>query len=130
MNLFDIAVARKLSGGGGGGDVSIAKCDVSITNNGSNDGSVHFYYPIIDDDALVIEKWVELTAGETTEFELDVIMYKGEAILYYDYTFEFSSVKLEDDIETTGNASYADGIITITGDCTITFPVEDRGAVD
>lgn len=113
MNLYDIAIARKLSGGGGGGSSDFTTATVTFVVSAAD-------YP----------DWI----GACAEGANPVCMsdhaegtIKGEngtktVILYKGYTFIRPEWNAGLTISVSGNASkdiYDN--VTITGDCTITI---------
>lgn len=110
MDLYDIAVARKLSGGGGGGgssDFSTAE----VTINGMP--------PFIADVATLTDDGLRASCfkgiGDGT---ITVVLYKGSTILEGNNdTPEFTVPAGETNISYDSDEDYW----IITGDCTITI---------
>ena len=107
MSLYDIAIARKLSGGGGGSsDVSTAK----ITLVDPNENGYVLLGPFYE-DAMAMAKCF------TDDGEVGVLLYKNLAQV------DATNV-LEDggSFSLSGNAEtgLSEGLILISGDCTIT----------
>ena len=115
MDLYDIAVARKLSsGGGGGGSSDFSTAEVTVINNCEQ--PVQFMLPMTTDEPpeVLTPHWY--IDSDTTGL-FNAVLYKGTTIftLYGDLQFIT-------DISTTGSAVIdPDMGIIITGDCTITI---------
>ena len=111
MNLYDIAIARKLSGGGGGGGSSdFSTAEVTITNNSADYVELDLCYGYNDVvRGNTVEAGVEL--DENDSITVDAILYKGN----------FGTIAPMLNIVCTGGATYNDGVLKITGDCTITI---------
>ena len=118
MNLFDIAVARKLSGGGGGGGSS----DFSTAEVTVND--VSEAQPII---------WLcrafSVNMGGA-DFRISTPTAQGSgtytAILYYGQAELSVNDPGSYNISTTGNIDeMGEGSYLITGDCTITITAKE-----
>ena len=107
MDLYDIAVARKLSGGSGGGgggssDFSTAEVTVTISNN-------QLYVPYVYDD----ENFTLLNAVIRESGTYNIALYKGIAFgSLYDTSAE---------ITVTGDIEADEGDFYITGNGTITI---------
>ena len=96
----NIAIIKKVSGGGGNADLSTAK----LTLDGT--GAMNFEVPIIrtvgDNTAIV--------PSVNAEGTYDVVLYKDGAF-----------IMCGDDFDVSGNATLLDdGVALITGDCTVT----------
>lgn len=116
MNLYDIAIARKLSGGGGGGgggDFSTAK--VRISNNWG--GTTTLYGAIsLEENALgegspaCIYPYITVEyGGQVPTF--DVVLYKGSSLIFYDDSLSVTA---------DGDATIiSEGTLLITGDAGI-----------
>ena len=80
MDLFDIAIARKLSGGsgGGGGSSDFSTAEVTITNNLSHE--IILYISNMEDDELGINSFFEVVAVELQTTVIPAILYKGKAV--------------------------------------------------
>lgn len=111
MDLYDIAVARKLSSGGGGGSSDFSTAEVSIQSTSFEmlEGAVANYNP----------KTGYSSAGAfyigTTSETFNIILYNGKAIIGRDTT--------GGTVQTSGDIEYDSGnnVFTITGDGTITI---------
>lgn len=101
MDLFDIAVAKKMSGGGGGSsDFSTAA--VTYNNSAGSQFMLSHIMPEGDGSFPAID-------GES--WTVQAILYKGKAI----------GLILGGTVTIEGSASYSAPILTVTGDCTITI---------
>ena len=112
MDLYDIAVARKLSGGSGGGggssDFSTAEVTITIT------GESYIQIPTVVSTPMdaIINRQVQAVSGEVS---LIVPLYKGSLGLT-------ANVVAGESINVTGDAQVLGGSsVLITGDCTITI---------
>ena len=105
-DLFDVVVARKLSGGGGGSsDFSTAQ--VTIINN---EQSFVLYFPNIFDNRV----HGYLDSSDIDGSPVEAVLYKGACHITYtsDDTLNIS---------VTGNATISRREVIVTGDCTITI---------
>ena len=112
MDLFDIAVARKLSSGGGGGSSDFSTATVTLN---TSHGSYSCLLPLIADEGDrtgVIARMVEII----DEQPYIVPLYKGKMIMEYQY---FYDIDPEVQPTITGNATMGEFGIEITGDCEI-----------
>lgn len=109
MDLFDIAVARKLSSGGGGGggssDFSTATMTISGFPSGISGGVFIGGFVEIEDDTLMpIGNNIHYSNGTYV-----VVLYQGTGYVY-----------CSDSITVSGDAEYdGEEMITATGDFTI-----------
>ncbi len=106
MDLFDIAVAKKLAGGGGGGgssDFSTATVTV-VRNSSALEGVFVVAYPEYN---FLLGDYGEIPSGTYT-----VPLYKGTLIL---------STNGSGSVSVSGACEYVDDSFFITGDCTITI---------
>ena len=101
MDLYDVAVARKLSSGGGGGGGSSDFSTAEVTVNGAGFIMAAF----INNDNTIGAVSLE---NETAP----IILFKGKANLYTEDTVS----EISGDIEDAGGGDYI-----VTGDCTITI---------
>lgn len=112
-DLFDIVVARKLSGGGGGSsDFSTATVAVAVSD-GNFCEIVGAYFGVFD----VSEQEQETTEGvysfNVGTETVNVVLYKGKATLLVD---------TEGSLSVNGDAFILpDGSVLVTGDCTLTI---------
>ena len=108
MDLYDVAVARKLSSGGGGGSSDFSTAEVTIINNSG--GSVQCAIPFVLVDNNMIYTQMQLATG--FEHTTIIPLYKSTTRICL-----FSK-----GIEVSGNITDIDGIVfEVTGDCTITI---------
>ena len=108
MNLYDVAIARKLSGGGGGGssDASTAK----ITLVDPNEMGCVLLGPFYSESHETA-----MPKCFTDDGEVGVLLYKNLA--------QVDAVNVLEEggsISVSGNATVEDAFVFITGDCTIT----------
>lgn len=114
MNLYDIAVAKKLSGGsgGGGGSSDFSTATVTVTSNGEHD--LNSAVPIIvtmgGEEGMICIPQI----GQAESVPIKFVLFKG----YSDFTFNELHLP---DVAVTGNIEYNDGMFSITGDGTITI---------
>lgn len=109
-DLFDIVTARKLSGGGGGGSSDFSTAEVTITNNSADYIELDLCYGYNDVvRGNTVEAGVKL--DENDSITVDAILYKGN----------FGTIAPMLNITCTGGATYNNGVLKITGDCTITI---------
>ena len=115
MDLYDIAIARKLSsGGGGGGSSDFSTAEVTFTAIGVYE-DVAFGIPSISDNKLTTLTEIVLDDGETMTVE--VPLYKGYCICASPMIV-FSNA--------TGSVSIGEmGILTITGDGGVSIRLPD-----
>ena len=109
MDLYDVAVARKLSsgGGGGGGSSDFSTAEVMLRNESPKSG-MSIIIPIIAEDNI------ELIRGINTSFGavFNVPLFKGECVGYSEDAGGFTY---------TGDITRNGTDIIITGNGTITF---------
>lgn len=108
MDLYDIAIAKKLSGSGGGGGSS----DFSTATVTYETDQVFPLYMARADDLME-----GLTPMVRTEGEYIVPLYKGKAFAIWPQSIE------DLEIETTGDITFDSEhkVFTITGDGTISI---------
>ena len=118
MDLYDIAVARKLSsGGGGGGSSDFSTAQVTIVNSTAESLDISLLPTYAVEDGM---GYTICTLGDqlssNTSVTIPIVLYKGGCLwatyvdAYADYTFTG-----------TGSVSMDFGAPFITGDCTITI---------
>ena len=117
MDLFELAVAKKLAGGGGGGggDSDFSTCTVTIITNSR---SPLINAPVVFDSgtlgpgspAAIFPYDVVLDIGETV---VTVPLYKGSCL------WESSSWG-DRSVTVSGNIADMGGMLLITGDGTVT----------
>lgn len=111
-DLFDVVVARKLSGGSGGGgssDFSTA----TLTVNGDFTQSDLFIAPVVEKDPNNEDiAFPMIQSGNST---CTVILYKGRSTLMF-MGSQSRTIAVSGNIETVDM-----GVYIITGDCTITL---------
>lgn len=122
MNYFDLAVAKKLAGGSGGGSSDFTTAEVTFITNQSG-YSAQIFGAIIDISSQ-LEYPTSLTAITAADAEIE----NGDVYtvaLYNGHTYVGTQA---DNITVSGNATAEEHIpedtvwlITITGDCTITI---------
>lgn len=121
-DLFDIYVAKKLSGGGGGSS-DFSTAEVTIVNNTS--GSLEsIYMPYIlnanveaGNPDIAMPTFLGGIPVGTSSY--NAVLYKGSC--YLDYV-AYVTVTGSMPVEIAGSATKLfDGAIAITGDCTITI---------
>ena len=112
MDLYDIAIAKKLSSGGGGGSSDFSTAEVTLINSSERDSYYSIAFLSVDSENGC---YYEFTRHVETELTLTVPLYKGKAKLPF-------SIDLitEDEPITTGGVSIDEGYdyIIITGDGT------------
>lgn len=105
MNLYDIAIAKKLSGGGGGGGSNFKIANVTIISNSFDES----YVPNINESATA---YLEIESGNTN----------AQIIVYEDYPtiFEVDNQSVQ---SVTGDINKPEGepFALIYGDGTITI---------
>ena len=110
MDLYDVAVARKLSsgGGGGGGSSDFSTAEVTVTN--STGAGLELPLAVIEDDATLGSIYLDI--NDTVD--KSAVLYKNKAI---------ASIPMFKTAIVTGNATVDPiiGAVLITGDCTITI---------
>lgn len=104
-DLFDIVVARKLSGGGGGSS-DFSTANLTITK--AEGKTVVWKFPTIISDKLVVDNYVQQELTETHP----VALYKGVLEIYAGEGL-YSII--------SGNVTEDDGLFTITGDCSLQY---------
>ena len=121
MDLYDIAVARKLSGGGGGGGSSdFSTAQVTIINE-SESFSVNFYSNYEDSqlDMTIVTGLLEIDSHYVDEWEFtneeetvtcNFLIIDGFAILIGDITMSENAVTVTGDIDKFING---DGLVEI-----------------
>lgn len=130
-DLFDIAVARKLSGGSGGGSSDFSTAQVTLSAN-AEDTYIQISsvvldivsrifvppYPISDPLYYPLGYDTDASLGET----LTVVLYQGAGYAtFYAYHEETVSVSGSATIEQYIVEDIPMYFIIITGDCTITI---------
>ena len=113
IDLYELAIARKLSGGGGGGggssDFSTAKLWL-VTTGSSPDGGGGANINAINNDRIIP---VDDFDSFLSACPLDVVLYKGHAI----------GTANAENMSVSGDATWDSdtGSIDIFGECTITY---------
>lgn len=113
MDLYDVVVAKALSGGGGGGGSSDF---TTATMTYSNSTNTPLGLPIVQDygeGAQFSYPFAPPTGG--TSVSVNVILYKGTAWGVLNVPPESVNISMSGAIEDN------DGMFTITGDCTLTI---------
>lgn len=108
MDLYDVAVARKLSsgGGGGGGSSDFSTAEVTVVGVAPT-----IYGSWLDAQSEQTIYKISSMSGVGTVYSL--VLYKGVSVINFAAKGE---IVLSGDIESIGNAEYQ-----VTGDCTITI---------
>lgn len=119
MDLYDVAVARKLSsgGGGGGGSSDFSTATVTITMPAVPYDAILIPFLTIEDDELMNQQTISPT--EPTTISLEVVLYKGYCagtLSYEDAGTDITNLSATGDISVDVN-----GYIEITGNGTITI---------
>ena len=109
MDLYDIAVARKLSGGGGGGGSSDAST-ATITLVDPGEMGYILLGPFYSESHETAKP-----KCFTDDGEVGVLLYKNSAQVDATNVLEEGGT-----ISVSGNATLEDAFVIITGDCTIT----------
>lgn len=107
MDLFDIAIAKKLSGGGGGGgggDSDFSTAQVTVVNP---QGSIRGAFVA----TLPFNPPIEVTF-DTNMFGSTLVLYRGKAFI----SFSEVPASISGGIQDIGGGGYL-----VTSDCTITF---------
>lgn len=109
MDLYDIAIAKKLSSsGGGGGSSDFSTAEVTVTNNQEENALI--IDELVNADVDGLSNGIALETGESKT--ISVVLYKD--IPTYGYHNGVGNVAV------TGDIVYADGEIRVSGDGTIT----------
>ena len=113
MDLYDIAVARKLSSGGGGGGGSSDFSTATVTFNVSGTSQVNAPFILTAPLDPPID-YIDPMGSKLSAGEYDIVLYKGIALL------------MCNDLTVSGTASgaiehLAGDVYKVTGDCTITI---------
>lgn len=110
MDLYDVAVARKLSsgGGGGGGSSDFSTAEVILNVADGNTLIIPMVYDVEGMRALIVSQ-------TSSELSATIVMplFKGYLIV--------DAPDVSGTVSTTGGVAYDDGQFTITGDGTITI---------
>ncbi len=134
-DLFDIAVARKLSGGsgggGGGGSSDVTEAVITFINNTVAITRAGIYFnDFLSGEEYITGFYIDSERGVLTEMEDSIGLQGTVTQKVYILNNMAVSVTMTHLVDTTitvsGNATYLgdnDGIagIVITGDCTITI---------
>lgn len=117
MNLFELAVAKKLSGsGGGGGSSDFSVANVTVINHDTSPHAIEL--PVLLEAGTLNPKqpavlFIASVGCEPGETVFKVPLYKGSCV-YQSENFPIES--------TTGGVQYEDDyVLYITGDGTITL---------
>lgn len=112
MDLFDVVVAKKLSGGGSGGGGSSDFSTATLTVNGNFTQSDLFIVPVVEKGPNDVDiAFPQISSGNSTN---TVILYKGRSVLMF-MGSQPRTITVSGNIETVDT-----GVYFITGDCTIT----------
>lgn len=120
MDLYDIAIARKLadgSGGGGGGSSDFSTAEMTITATGYP-GCNNSTYVYLEDAGALIPLSTRMANGETVE----ILLIKGNATGVF---YTAAEITTYNGSITLGESEYEDDTyytpFTITGDCSVTL---------
>ena len=126
MDLFDIAVAKKLAGGGGGGgggSSDFSTATVTITLNDGTKEYLEYYNPIYWEADEYDEGFpalasvnMDAVAPHATNV-VPIILYKGYGLMIFADPIK-NSTTLSGDCEFPGEYG---NMLLIWGDCTITI---------
>lgn len=105
--------------GGGGGSSDFSTAEVTITDNSSNGGTLHFPYTMDEEFASFLMPNLYLN-GDGSERVLTAVLYKGSCALLLPDDLDVDSM--------SGDISSLAGALLITGDCAITLT--DAGTSD
>ena len=117
MDLFDIAVARKLSSGGGGGGGSSDFSTAEVTVTVPNEVTLIIPWALDEGDVHTLSNIIADVDSET----INIVMYKGRADAFV--WGEYGSIVV------TGDILEIDGEFIITGNGTITVSNSGGGDV-
>lgn len=125
MDLFELAVARKLSGGGGGGGGSsdFSTATVTITLNDGTKEYLEYYNPIFWEADEYDEGFPALAAVNMDVVVpyatnvVPIILYKGYGLLMFAAGIKNSSI-ISGDCAFPGEYS---NMLLVWGDCSITI---------
>ena len=109
------SVTVEVEGGGGGGDFSTAVVTVTYTGNDVLTLYIPIYYEV-PDLGIVMQGWTNFDEEEPTQTLAIDIPTEGFLIVGGNVP-QFTS----SNTQVTGNAEVTDGMIKISGDCTITI---------
>ena len=112
-----LSIAGYETPGGGGGSSEFSTAEVTVTYTGND--VLTLYIPVyaeVPDLGVVMQGWGNFDEEEPTQTLLVVIPTEGFLIVGGNVP-EFTSLNTQ----VTGNAEVTDGMIKITGDCTITI---------
>lgn len=125
MDLFELAVAKKLAGGGGGGGGSsdFTTATVTMTLGGNWDEYLEFQMPSFYEigeyeegyPALALAYMDAILKNQTMSYP--IVLYKGAAILFF-----MANIKNASTI--SGNCYFPEGysnMLIVTGDCSISI---------
>ena len=116
MDLYDVAVARKLSSGGGGGGGSSDFSMATMTMINEIGASIICAYAT---DNVMGQQMDSVWTMANTSGDYDVILYKGKNMAF---DMDALGAGVQHTISVTGNAQVlAEVFVEITGDCTITI---------
>ena len=114
MDLYDVAVARKLSSGGGGGSSDFSTAEVTVTDQRIS-CTFALYVDLPPEIGLPADGAITVVRSEPVEAGVaNVPLYKGGALAIF--TTNAGTIITSGDITELGEGTYF-----ITGDCTITI---------
>lgn len=121
MDLYDIAIAKKLaggSGGGGGGSSDFTIAEVTVINNSANISNAVIITGCVavDDENYPTSVGQIQVDPDRSGTKYNYIMYKREATLLISAGVNTSTITVTGDYTTDGYGRY-----WVTGNCTVTL---------
>lgn len=115
MDLYDIAIAKKLSGSGGGGSSDFSTAEVTVQITSAQPGVAIYIPTVISSPMEVISNYPYNPANSSTPQTVTVPLYKGSLIIIG--IWDSGAVT----VDTSGSVQVMESSFLITGDCTITI---------